>query len=127
MQMKIKSDGMSILQDMVSKYPYRIITSFTNKDFHSYQDRGPHRDDDFSVCDFPHHEDFVKAVREAEKIAQTGKRGLYFWRGYRGFVDPNLPPITLPGLKMRLMNALQRVSDISDSEIEVFHETNIVH
>ena len=75
---------------------------------------------DFSVCHFPQHKEFVILVRNAEKRARRDNTKAYYtWRGYRGFVSPNLPEITIPGMKMRLMNALRRISDISPSEKKV--------
>ena len=66
--------------------------------------------DDYSICVFQEHREFVKVCREAEAKAQlTGQKALYWWRGYRGVVAANLPPITLPGLKVRLMNALEKI------------------
>ena len=103
---------MSTFERMVVKYPYQIRSFFNDTEFL----KSMQVEEDFSICKFFHHREFIVAVREAEKIAQSGQRGHYFWRGYRGFVGPNLPPITLPGLKLRLMKALQRIPSLSNPE-----------
>ena len=79
-------------------------------------------DDDYSISPFSDHREFIDMVREAEREAMVnGEKSYYSWRGYRGYVGPQMPRITLPGLKMRLMNALQRVNDPSDPEKMVFN------
>lgn len=99
---------------MVEKYPFKIMSAFQDLDLNSISD--DNLQEDFTICQFSHHREFICAVREAERIAnRSGEKGFYSWRGYRGFVGPNLPPITLAGLKMRLMNALLRVQ-LSESE-----------
>lgn len=77
-------------------------------------------DEDLSVSPFKDHLEFITLVRNAEKEAfEKGEKAVYSWRGYMGFVSPNLPKITSRGLKMRLLNALQRVVDQTHSEILV--------
>ena len=108
-------DIISSLQSLIRKYPYKILSfkGFSNVNEESIDDD----EDDFSICEFPEHRQFVIGVREAEKLAkQQGERAFYEWRGYRGFVAHNLPRITLPGLRMRLMNAMQRIPDLSPPE-----------
>ena len=76
--------------------------------------------EDFSICLFPDHREFVKICREAEaKAHRTGQKSTYWWRGYRGVVAPNLPKITLPGMEVRLMNALEKIPNKSLPEILV--------
>ena len=76
--------------------------------------------DDLSVCHFPDDKEFVRVCRDAEAQARrTGSKAHFWWRGYRGTVAANLPPITVPGLKVRLMNALQKVNDKSPAETMV--------
>lgn len=124
---------------MVEKYPYRVMSSFTfdvnetplrsarlaagptSEEVVSSEQQATAADvntvieddtaqDDFSICHFPKDREFVIAVREAEKTAKsTGVRAPYYWRGYRGYVAPGLPPITVPGLQVRMMNAMQRI------------------
>lgn len=69
---------------------------------------------------FPEHREFVTVCREAEaKAKRTGQKTHYWWRGYRGVVAANLPPITVPGLEVRLMNALGKIANKSIPEIMV--------
>ena len=76
--------------------------------------------EDFSICVFPEHREFVKVCREAEeKAKRTGNKTHYWWRGYRGVVAAHLPPITVPGLEVRLMNALDKIPNKSVPEIMV--------
>lgn len=76
--------------------------------------------EDYSICHFPEHRDFVRICREAEKEAhRTGQKTQYWWRGARGVVAGNLPPITSQGLEYRLMSALQKVSDKTVAETMV--------
>ena len=76
--------------------------------------------DDFSICVFPEHRDFVTICRDAEAQARrTGQKAHFWWRGYRGTVAANLPPITVPGMEMRLMNALEKITNKSSSETMV--------
>ena len=95
-------------------------------DGHPFKTSGPtevnrdgNDDEDFTICEFRNHREFVQLVRAAERVAQNGEKAFYSWRGYRGFVAPRLPTITLAGLKMRLLNALQRISPTSDPEKKV--------
>ena len=68
--------------------------------------------DDYSVCHFPEHRDFVRICRQAEAEAKrSGKKTMYWWRGSRGVVAANLPPITTAGMEVRLLNALSKVTD----------------
>ena len=68
------------------------------------------RQDDFSICVFPEHREFVRLCREAEAEAKrTGQKTTYSWRGTHGVMAANLPPMTVPGLELRLMNALEKV------------------
>lgn len=54
----------------------------------------------------------MRICRDAEAQAhRTGQKTHYWWRGYRGTVAANLPPITVPGLEMRLMNALEKIAN----------------
>lgn len=84
---------------LITKYPYKVLLAFRNNEMLSEEPNGYNAqdqdtqlqhnfEDDYSICKFPNHREFVEAVREAEKIAKTGQRGHYFWRGYRGFVGP---------------------------------------
>lgn len=67
-------------------------------------------ENDYVICHFPHHREFIDLVRKAEAEAkETGERRHYLWRGYRGFVAPDLPRITVPGLQIRMMNALHKI------------------
>ena len=43
----------------------------------------------------------------------------FWWRGYRGTVAANLPRITVPGMQVCLMNALQKVADRTVAETMV--------
>ena len=77
-------------------------------------------EDDFSICHFPEHRDFVRICRQAEAEAKrTGNKTYYWWRGYRGVVAANLPLITRPGLEVRLLTALSKATDQSVPEIMV--------
>ena len=68
-------------------------------------------DSDTALCHFPTHKQFLLECRIAElKAKRTGKNAIFWWRGYRGIVAPNLPPITSEGLEVRLMKALQKVN-----------------
>ena len=68
--------------------------------------------EDYSICHFPEHRDFVRICRQAEAEAmRTRQKTYYWWRGYRGVVAGNLPPITLPGLELRLLTALSKATD----------------
>ena len=58
----------------------------------------------------------MKAQAEAN---ETGKKSIFLWRGYRGVLAPNLPPMTPPGVEVRLMNALQGISFKSTAETMV--------
>ena len=136
-------DIMGALEAMIKKYPYRVLSSFTFdvpqtplrsarllgddpasetivSSIEKESEEMETESDDFSICHFPHHREFVKAVRDAEKLAKdSGVRAPYHWRGYRGYVSATLPPITIPGLQMRLMNALQGINNISVPETMV--------
>lgn len=58
--------------------------------------------------------------RDAEARANRhGTKAHFWWRGERTTVAPNLPTMTLPGLELRLMNTLYRVSDKSVPETMV--------
>ena len=73
--------------------------------------------DDFSICVFPEHREFVQICRNAEAEAQrTGEKTTYWWRGIRGVMAANLPPMTVPGLEVRLMNALEKIPQKSIPE-----------
>lgn len=140
------NDIWTALEKMIEKYPYRVLSSFTfdsnetplrsarvvegppsetvvssNEPENPNQNDGDiDDDDDFSICHFPHHREFVKAVRLAEKGAkESGVRVPYYWRGYRGYVAPTLPRIDVSELQLRLMNALQRIPNLSVPEILV--------
>ena len=77
-------------------------------------------EEDYAICHFPEHREFVKLCRETEGEAKrTGQKSYFWWRGYRGVVAAHLPPITPPGLEMRLFNALQKISDKSVAETMV--------
>ena len=77
---------------------------------------------DFSICHFPEHREFVSRCRDAENEAQrTGEKAIFWWRGYRGIVAANLPPITVAGLEIRLMNALAKINGKSVPETMVKH------
>lgn len=53
----------------------------------------------------------MSLCRAAElKAKETGDKVAFHWRGYRGIVAANLPPITVEDLEIRLMNALNRIS-----------------
>lgn len=106
---KHEKEQISALEIMIEGHPFRILTPFLFSK----------SNEDFSICEFPHHKQFISIVREAEKKAQGGEPAFYVWRGFRGFVSPNLPPITVPGLKVRLLNALQGIPDVSDAERKV--------
>lgn len=106
---------MATLEFMIRKYPYKISSAFP-MDVTDCVDINAQLEADYSICQFSHHKEFVRAVREAERDAKSGQNGYYTWRGYRGYVAPNLPPITSSGLVMRLMNALQQIPSISDPE-----------
>ena len=76
--------------------------------------------EDFQICHFPEHKEFVIACRKAEAEAKRTGATTYFWyRGYRGVVAADLPTITLPGMEVRLMNALQKIPDKTVAEIMV--------
>ena len=63
-----------------------------------------------SICVFPEHQEFIQICREAEAEAhRTGEKAIYLWRGYRGVIAANLPPMTVPGLELRLMHALEKI------------------
>lgn len=75
------------------------------------------RDGDYSICHFEEHKSFIVMCRDAEaQSRRTGEKTHFWWRGYRGVVGPNLPLITLPGMEVRLMNALAKVVDKSVPE-----------
>lgn len=77
--------------------------------------------EDYSICHFDEHRDFVQLCRNAEAEAQRkGQKIHFWWRGYRGVVAANLPRITVPGLEVRLMNALKKITDPSVPEIMVY-------
>lgn len=142
--LKVNSDIMVALETMVNKYPYRVLSSFTfdaeqkplrsarlgddpnyevvessNENEVDDEDED-NEEDDTSICHFPDHIEFVRAVREAEKLArETMVRAPYHWRGYRGFVAPSLPRITVPGMQYRLMSALKRIDNLSVPETMV--------
>ena len=66
--------------------------------------------DDFSICVFPEHREFVQICRDAEAQAKrTGQKTIYWWRGIHGVMGAHLPPMTVPGLELRLMNALEKI------------------
>lgn len=76
--------------------------------------------DDYSICCFPEHKAFVRICRQAESEAKrSGEKTNYWWRGYRGVVAANLPPITLPGLELRLLTALSKATDLTVPETMV--------
>lgn len=65
---------------------------------------------DSAICHFPEHEEFVLQCRQAEIAAKrSGEKSIFWWRGYRSVVAPNLPRLTPEGIEVRLMNALQKV------------------
>lgn len=72
------------------------------------------------MCHFMEHREFVRICRDAEAQARrTGQKVHYWWRGYRGVVAANLPPITTRGMELRLMTALSKIADKSVPEIMV--------
>ena len=76
--------------------------------------------EDFSICHFTEHREFIQLCRNAEAQAQQkGQKIHFWWRGYRGVVAANLPRMTVPGLEVRLMNALSKVSNKTISETMV--------
>lgn len=63
------------------------------------------------MCEFPEHVEFVKLCRQAQEVAQSsGQVTNFWWRGYKGVVAPNLPPIDAKTMYCRLMNALHKVN-----------------
>ena len=85
-----------------------------------------HQDDDFSMCVFPEHKEFIQICRDAELEARrTGQKTNYWWRGYRGVIGANLPPMTVPGLELRLMHALDKIPDKTIPETLVKKNTII--
>lgn len=55
--------------------------------------------------------EFVRLCMKAEAEARnTGKKAIFFWRGYRGVMAANLPTATVPGMEVRLLNALNKIS-----------------
>ena len=68
--------------------------------------------------------------RDAEARANKHQAKAHFWwRGYRATVAPNLPPITLPGLEVRLMNALYKVDDksVPETMVKKIHSVNLFY
>ena len=62
----------------------------------------------------------MQVCLDAENEARrTGEKTHFWWRGYRGIVAPNLPPITVPGMEVRLMYALQKIPLKSTAETMV--------
>ena len=49
----------------------------------------------------------------------TGNKTSFIWRGYQAVVAANLPPITVPEMEVRLMNALEKISNKTVSETMV--------
>ena len=81
---------------------------------------GPSLEDYYGICRFLEHREFVQICHEAETQAQTtGQKTHFWWRGYRGTVAANLPRITVPGMEVRLMNALHKVPLKSTAETMV--------
>lgn len=135
---------MSALEKPIEKYPYRVLASFSfdctqtplrsarvigdgpqTEVVVSSNDRTDNttKEHDYDICQFPDHRKFVDSVRIAEKEAkETGVRVPYLWRGYRGFVAPSLPPITVQELEVRLINALRRIPTLSVPETMVRHK-----
>lgn len=80
----------------------------------------PSLDDFFAICRFGEHREFVQICLEAQSQAQrTGQKTQFWWRGYRGTVFANLPPITVPGMELRLVNALHKIPMKSTAETMV--------
>ena len=80
----------------------------------------PSLEDYYKICMFVNHREFVQVCLEAQAQAQkTGQKTHFWWRGYRGIVAANLPPITVPGMEVRLMNALHKVALKSTAETMV--------
>ena len=80
----------------------------------------PSLEDYFSICMFKNHRDFVQVCLDAQGDARkTGQKTHFWWRGYRGVVAANLPPITVSGMEVRLMNALQKIPMKSTAETMV--------
>ena len=110
---------------MIGCHPFRILSSLKEVPLSIPTDLAPgnselNLDDDFTLCDFNDHREFIRLVRKAELDAKrNGVKGNYHWREYRGFVGPNCPPITKQELKIRLMSALQRIPNISNPEKKV--------
>ena len=77
-------------------------------------------EDFYSICRFKEHREFIPICREAEAQAQkTGQKVHFWWRGYRGTIAGNLPRITVPGMEVRLMDALHKVPLKSTAETMV--------
>ena len=63
------------------------------------------------ICHFPEYREFIRNCRKAEAEAKrTGKMVHFGWRGCRSTIAANLPTITTPGLELRMMNALHKIS-----------------
>lgn len=69
---------------------------------------------------FPSHVEFVRMLREAQKLAdETNDKVPINWRGYKSSVFPHLPRFTVKCLKERLKFALKGILDISAAETKV--------
>ena len=80
-------------------------------------------EDFYAICKFPEHKEFVNICRDAENQAiRTGQKTHFWWRGYRGIVAANLPPMTVSGMEVRLMNALSKIPMKNTAETMVINK-----
>ena len=75
---------------------------------------------DFGFVKFQRHMEFIDQLLQAQLEAdRVRERVVVYWRGYRCYVENNMPRLTEENLQIRLLNALKKVRDLSPEEEKV--------
>ena len=72
-----------------------------------------------AAFEFPEHQNYIILVNEAQRQAKETRERVHLeWRGFRDHVDPD-EEITATDMAIRLHNALQNVTNLTQEETQV--------